>query len=186
MTREDIKKIFPDATDEAITAMLNAHHSDVPKPKVTDEELMALRQKATAYDDAQREKMTLEEQAKQALADAEKLRAENLRALNRTKALNEFVKGGITAEEAEQFVDSIISDDEAATLTSVQAICTVFKAKSDALVTAAKEELLKSTPKPEDSGSGSQPEEKAGVAIAKKLATGNKGSLDGLKYYTGG
>lgn len=186
MTREDIKKIFPDATDEAITAMLNAHHSSMPKPKATDEELTALREKAAAYDKAQQEQMTIEEQAKQALAEAEKLRVENLRILNRTKALNEFVKGGLTAEEAETFVDSVVTEDEATTITNVQAICKVFKDKSEALVKSTKEELLKTTPKPDDKGSGS-PGASADVALAQKLAQGTGAAPgDSLKYYTGG
>ena len=33
MTREDVKKIFPEATDEQITAFLNQSNSDVKKQK---------------------------------------------------------------------------------------------------------------------------------------------------------
>ena len=33
MTREDVKKIFPDATDEQITSFLNQSNSDVAKEK---------------------------------------------------------------------------------------------------------------------------------------------------------
>lgn len=183
MTREDIKRIFPDATDEAVTAMLNAHHNDTPKA----DELKALREKAAAYDKHQQDQLTLEEKARLALEEAEKLKAQNLRALNRTKALNEFVKGGLTAEEAEKFVDSIVTEDEAGTIQNVQLICGVFKAKSDALVKAAKEEVVKSTPHPDDKGNGSSGGETVGETIAKKLAASGRSDPGGtLKYYTGG
>jgi hypothetical protein len=33
MTREDVKKIFPEATDEQITAFLNQSNSDVAREK---------------------------------------------------------------------------------------------------------------------------------------------------------
>ena len=29
MTREDVKKLFPDATDEQVTAFLNKHNSEI-------------------------------------------------------------------------------------------------------------------------------------------------------------
>ena len=33
MTREDLKAIFPEATDEQITNMLNKHHSELNEEK---------------------------------------------------------------------------------------------------------------------------------------------------------
>lgn len=167
MTREDIKNIFPDASDEAVTAMLNAHHNDSPKPKIGDDELNTLRDKAGKYDKIERDKLSLEEQAKQTLAEAEKLKSDNLKALNRTKALNEFVKGGITAEEAESIVDSIVGEDEEKTLGVVKAMCQLFKTKSDALIQAALENKVKGTPKPEDKGDG---EDNNGKTEDEKLA----------------
>ena len=39
MTREDVKKIFPDATDEQITSFLNQSNSDVAKEKAKNQKL---------------------------------------------------------------------------------------------------------------------------------------------------
>lgn len=40
MTREDVVKLFPDATDEQITRMLNQHNSEVQKEKKKTTELV--------------------------------------------------------------------------------------------------------------------------------------------------
>ena len=39
MTREDVKKIFPDATDEQITSFLNQSNSDVDKEKAKPKDI---------------------------------------------------------------------------------------------------------------------------------------------------
>ena len=39
MTREDVKKLFPEATDEQITSLLNQNNSEVAKEKTKAEKL---------------------------------------------------------------------------------------------------------------------------------------------------
>lgn len=161
MTREDVKKIFPNATEEEITAMLNAHHSSIPKPTINDAELAALRDKAKKYDEYEADKLSNEEKVKKALEEAEQLKSANLRMLNRTKGLEELVKGGFSAEEAEKFIDSIVSDNEERTLLNVKNIVDVYKVKSEALIRTAKEDFMRETPKPDDKGDsqGKEPTE---------------------------
>lgn len=169
MTREDVKKIFPNATEEEITAMLNAHHSSIPKPAINDEELNALRDKAKKYDEYEAEKLTNEEKVKKALAEAEQLKSANLKMLNRTKGLEELVKGGFTADEAEKFIDSLVTDNEESTLSNVKNIVDVYKVKSEALIKTAKEDFMKGTPKPDDNNNGGDPQPKPEVPIPPKI-----------------
>ena len=50
MTREDVKKIFPDATDEQITSFLNQSNSDVAKEKAKAQKLKEDAEKAKALE----------------------------------------------------------------------------------------------------------------------------------------
>lgn len=70
MTREDVKKIFPDATDEQITSFLNQSNSDVAKEKAKSQKLKEQADKADQYE------KELEELKQQNMTDAEKLEAE--------------------------------------------------------------------------------------------------------------
>lgn len=70
MTREDVKKIFPDATDEQITSFLNQSNSDVAKEKAKAQKV---KEQADKADELQKK---LEELEKQNMTEAERLEAE--------------------------------------------------------------------------------------------------------------
>ena len=50
MTREDVKKIFPEATDEQITAFLNQSNSDVAREKAKAQKLKEDAEKVEALE----------------------------------------------------------------------------------------------------------------------------------------
>ena len=79
MTREDVKKIFPDATDEQITSFLNQSNSDVAKEKAKNQKLKEDAEKAKALE------TELEELKQQNMTDAEKAELER----QKEKAANE-------------------------------------------------------------------------------------------------
>lgn len=79
MTREDVKKIFPDATDEQITSFLNQSNSDVAKEKAKNQKLKEDAEKAKALE------TELEELKKQNMSEAEKAELER----QKEKAANE-------------------------------------------------------------------------------------------------
>lgn len=79
MTREDVKKIFPDATDEQITSFLNQSNSDVAKEKAKAQKMKEDAEKAKALEEE------LEELKKQNMSDAEKAELER----QKEKAANE-------------------------------------------------------------------------------------------------
>ena len=70
MTREDVKKIFPDATDEQITSFLNQSNSDVAKEKAKAQKVKEQAEKADALE------KELEELKKQNMSESEKAELE--------------------------------------------------------------------------------------------------------------
>lgn len=79
MTREDVKKIFPDATDEQISSFLNQSNSDVAREKAKAQKLKEDADKAKALEEE------LEELKKQNMSEAEKAELER----QKEKAANE-------------------------------------------------------------------------------------------------
>lgn len=79
MTREDVKKIFPDATDEQITLFLNQSNSDIAKEKAKNQKLKEDAEKAKALE------TELEELKQQNMTEAEKAELER----QKEKAANE-------------------------------------------------------------------------------------------------
>ena len=79
MTREDIKKSFPDATEEQITAILNINGNDVKAwkdkvPKKADYDELV--RKAKEYDKLEEAGLTDEEKVQKALREAEDAKAD--------------------------------------------------------------------------------------------------------------
>lgn len=70
MTREDVKKIFPEATDEQITSFLNQSNSDVAREKAKAQKMKEDAEKAKALEEE------LEELKKQNMSEAEKAELE--------------------------------------------------------------------------------------------------------------
>lgn len=178
MTRDDIKKMFPDATDEQITNMLNQINSEKEAAKksaeknVSDEELTALRNKAKAYDDAEKEKMTEKERYEALIQEAETAKAEAARIRARTKAEAEFVKSGLTEAEYKDLLDDVLSDDDDKTIAKVTRIVSLIKNKTEAAVKTTTENLTKESMKPQSQGNGNDNKADDAVNLAKELAAG--------------
>ena len=157
MTREQVKKLFPEATEEQINALLDANSADIGKAKkfgISEEELSGLRVKAKAYEDYEDSKKTADEKLQKLLADAEKSKLENLKLLNKTKAASAFVAAGISEEEYSSFIDGIVSDSEENTIALANNLVSVFKTKVENAEKNLKAELLKDTPLPPVGGNG--------------------------------
>ncbi len=144
MTREEIRKLFPDASDEQISALLNSHHSEIAALK---DEKKALKEKADKFDEAEREKLSQEEKLKALIEEANKAKAENQRLLNRTKAAAKLTAAGLTEEEYSAVLDGFVTDDEERTLGFAEALTKLIGASREKAAAAAKQELLQ-TPAP--------------------------------------
>lgn len=188
MTREDVKGIFPNATDEEITAFLNKHNGEVTAAKssgVKADELATLRDKAKKYDDYEAEKLTAEQKLKKLTDEAEAAKITNLKMLNKTKAVAEFVNCGLKEDDYKGFIDSIVSDNEETTVNSAKSIAAMLTSQKKAVEDKLKEDGLKNAPKPQGAGGndGLTSAEKIAEKLATDRATIAKTAAEGLKKY---
>jgi hypothetical protein len=197
MTREDIKQLFPDATDEQINNILNKHNAEKEAVKktadkgVSDEELKQLRDKAKAYDDAEKEKMTAEQKYEALIKEAEETKAEAARIRAKMKAEAEFIKAGLTEKEYADLLDDVIGEDDEKTLAKVGRITKLMKDKTDAAVKSTEEKLMKDSSQPRSNNSGEENKDgkqaTAADALAKELAgasSSTKSYEETMNYYS--
>ncbi len=144
MTRDEIKKLFPEATEEQVSALLNSHHADIDKLRETNK---SLKEKADKFDEAEREKLSKEEKLNKLIEEANKAKSESQRLLNRTKAAAKLSATGLTEEEYSAVLDGFVSDNEEQTIGFAEALTKLIGASREKAAAAAKQELLQ-TPAP--------------------------------------
>ncbi len=143
MTRDDIKKLFPEATDEQISSLLSSHHNELNRLK---DDNKALKEKADKFDAAEREKLSQEEKLNKLIEEANKAKADNLRLLNRTKAAAKFAPLGLTEKDYSPILDGFVSDNEEQTLNFADALVKMLTSTSAKAAAAAKQELMQTPP----------------------------------------
>lgn len=202
MTREDVKKIFPDATDEQITSFLNQSNSDVAKEKAKNQKLKEDAEKVKALE------TELEELKKQNMTEAERTELEH----QKEKATNEKrisdLESALKAAQKDALTGKITSifatagmkgdayagaikafsnmDDEDAlkeAQTFVNGISEVNKSTLDTAKAAWEKEALENTPNPGGGKSGGEPEKKSEAseyakAYSAKMCPENKPADD--------
>lgn len=188
MTREEVKAIFPNATDEEVTALLNKHNGEITAVKssgINADELKSLREKAKKFDDYEADKLSAEEKLKKLTEEAETAKITNLKMLNKTKAVAEFVNCGLSEEDYKGFIDSIVSENEETTLNSAKSIAAMLTSQKKAVEDKLKEESLKNTPKPNGANDPQElsSAEQVAVNLASTRANISKKAAEGLKNY---
>ena len=202
MTREDVKKIFPDATDEQITSFLNQSNSDVAKEKAKAQKLKEDAEKAKALE------TELEELKKQNMSEAEKAELER----QKEKAANEKrisdLESALATSQKEALTGKITSifaaagmkgdayagaikafsnlDAEDALKEAQNFVDGISEANKSALDTAKaawEKEALENTPNPGGGKSGGEPEKKSEAseyakAYSAKMCPENKPADD--------
>lgn len=202
MTREDVKKIFPDATDEQITSFLNQSNSDVAKEKAKNQKLKEDAEKVKALE------TELEELKKQNMSEAERTELEHQKekATNEKRisdlesALKAAQKDALTGKITSIFASAGMKGDayvgaikafsnmdaedalkEAQTF--VDGISEVNKSTLDTAKAAWEKEALEKTPNPGGGKSGGEPEKKSEAseyakAYSAKMCPENKPADD--------
>ena len=202
MTREDVKKIFPEATDEQITSFLNQSNSDVAKEKAKNQKLKEDAEKAKALE------TELEELKKQNMTEAERTELEHQKekATNEKRisdlesALKAAQKDALTGKITSIFASAGMKGDayvgaikafsnmdaedalkEAQTF--VDGISEVNKSTLDTAKAAWEKEALENTPNPGGGKSGGEPEKKSEAseyakAYSAKMCPENKPADD--------
>ena len=202
MTREDVKKIFPDATDEQITSFLNQSNSDVAKEKAKNQKLKEDAEKAKALE------TELEELKKQNMTEAERTELEHQKekATNEKRisdlesALKAAQKDALTGKITSIFASAGMKGDAYAgaikafsnmdaedalkeAQTFVDGISEVNKSTLDTAKAAWEKKALEKTPNPGGGKSGGEPEKKSEAseyakAYSAKMCPENKPADD--------
>lgn len=150
MTRNDVLKLFPDATDEQITNLLNKSGEEMAREKEKANQYKAKADKAdelqTQLDELQAGNMTELEKANKALETANqqiaKLQKDNAVRDLREKAMTDFK---ITAEQAK----TVVKEDGSFDTTSLGKIISDMKANA---IAEYEKNALNNTPNPSNDG----------------------------------
>lgn len=179
MTREDIKKQFPDATEEQISALLNINGTDVKawKDKVPKKaEYDELIRKAGEYDKLEEAGLTDEEKVQKALKDAEDAKADYAKKTNRLDAEKILVAAGLTEEDYKDLIDGIVSDDADTTKSMATNLANLITKQKESAVQKTKEELMDETNTPGGSGGGGGADDKTDAEKFAESLVKDKGS----------
>lgn len=148
MTREDIKKQFPDATDEQITAILNINGTDLSEAKknnVDPKVLKQLQADSAAYKKLQEADLTDAEKIQKALKDAEDSKNEFARKSSKLDVEKIFVAAGLTEEDYKDLIDGIVSEDAEKSKTMANGMVAMLTKQKEAAIQKTKEELMDGT-----------------------------------------
>lgn len=182
MTRNDVLKLFPDATDEQITNLLNKSGEEMAREKEKANQYKAKADKAdelqTQLDELQNGNMTELEKANKALETANqqiaKLQKDNAVRDLRESAMSDL---GINAEQAK----TVVKDDGSFDTTSLGKIISDMKANA---IAEYEKNALKDTPNPNNGKGGNLDEKTEAEKIASTLiSSGNKNNNDVLSHY---
>lgn len=182
MTRDDVLKLFPEATDDQITNLLNQNNSEVAKEKNKASQYKAKADKAdelqTQLDELQAGNMTELEKANKALETANqqiaKLQKDNAVRDLRESAMSDF---GITAEQAKIVVKEGGSFDTAV-------LGKIMSDKEANAIAEYEKNALNNTPNPNNGGKNDEPDSKpADVANAEQISFGTVASAESQNSY---
>lgn len=187
MTREDVSKLFPEATDEQITKLLNQNNQEVAKEKEKAEsmknEIEGLKEMAGQLEAIQKEKEELEQSK---MSETEKISKEYEKANQKIADLEKSIairdqreaaasKFHVTAEQAKQ----IVKDDGTF---DYDILGSIIAEKESAAALAKEQEIANAASNPggqnNDGGeNGKTIASDMAVASAKRAASANEAIL---------
>ena len=180
MTREDIKKQFPDATEEQIDALMNIHGTDMTNAKknnVDPKILKKLQEDSAAYAKLQEAGLTDEEKIQKALQEAKDSKIEFAKKSNRLDAEKILVGAGLTEEDYKDLIDGIVTDDAEVTKNMATNLASLISKQKDSAIQKTKEELMDGTNTPGGTGGGGDDGETDAEKVAKEIAGNQKESI---------
>lgn len=190
MTRDDIKKQFPDATDEQITAILNINGADLTEAKkknVDPKVLKKLQEDSAAYEKLKEAGLTDAEKLQKALDDAAVSKNDFQKKSNRLDVEKILVAAGLTEDDYKDLIDGLVSEDADASKALATNLASMLKKQKEAAIQKTKEELMDGTKGAGGSGGSGGGEEKSSAEkMVEKLYGGQKEKTDILSHYVGG
>lgn len=170
MNREEVKKLLGEsATEEQISAVLDKFHTEQKELRTqvstlqtnvtnltnTNVELTEYKNKYTELEKANMTKeQLLEAREKEISGKLQELEEKSKKAnllTNSIKAKSILVGAGIGEKEADELVNSIVREDENATIASAELLATQFRTIEENTAKKTKEELLTTNIKPNPS-----------------------------------
>jgi hypothetical protein len=192
MTREDVKKLFPGATDEQITGLLNQNNSEIAREKAKIEKMKSDSEGLKTIeaennslqaklDELEQGNLTEIEKANKALEVANNRIAELEKANRISQQRSEAsLKFKISAEQAKQ----VISDDGAF---DMDILGQIIADKESASALAKEQEIAKMSANPNGhGGNGNIDSESIAVQLVKKNFGENKAQGNILTHYMNG
>ena len=184
MTRDDVLKLFPDATDEQITNLLNQNNKEVATEKGKAEKYKEDAKKAeelqTELDRINAEKMTDAEKQAADLKKANDRIAELEKARSLSAQRNSVVeKFKVTSEQAKQIVKDDGSFD-------YDVLGQIISDKEAAAATAKEQEIAGKAGNPNGASGGNENGKSTAENLATKFFGNQKQENDILKHYVGG
>ena len=198
MKRDEVREIFPNATDEEIDSILNKFSSELNPLKkrakeaedARDQALNDLDSTKTALD-AANEKITANMTDEQRLAAREQAAAEKeqefLLKSNALEAKSIFVECGyFDADVIDKLVEQVLVSDVEQTKSRAKMIVETIKKQRETVETATRDAMLKDNPKLNGAGGGGTPttkEEFLKLSLTDQIALkeANPGILSQLK-----
>lgn len=192
MTREDVKKLFPDATDEQITNLLNQNNSEVAKEKAKVEKLKADSERLktieaennnlhSKLDELEQGNLTEIEKANKLLETANQRIAELEKIQKITNQRSEAItKFKISDEQAKQ----VIKDDG---VFDMDILGQIIAEKESASALAKEQEIAKLSSNPGgQNGSSGGDNKSIAVKLVEQNFKENKANNNILTHYMNG
>ena len=188
MTRDDIKKQFPDATEEQITAILNINGADIEtekKKNVDPMELKQLREDSEAYKKLQDANLTDAEKIQKALQDAEAAKLDFAKKSNRLDVEKILVAAGLGEDDYKDLIDTLVSDDSDKSKAAATAFAGLVSKQKEAAVQKTKEEMMDGTQTPGGDGGPKGEEKTEDVKNMENISFGglDKNAQSARDYY---
>lgn len=191
MTREDVKKLFPDATDEQITNLLNQNNTEVAREKGKAEkfktELDDLKASAVNAEELQKK---IEEIEQSKMSETDKIAKELEKSNQRVAELEKSIaiqssraaaatKFKITAEQAEQVVKDDGSFD-------YDILGEIIAEKESAAAAAKEKEIANASTNPGGQSADSGDGKTSAVKLVERHFDAQKQNNDVLSHYLNG
>lgn len=190
MTRDDIKKQFPEATEEQITALLNINGTDIEgakKNNVDPKVLKQLQDDSAAYKKLQEANLTDTEKIQKALQEAEASKLDFTKKSNRLDVEKILVAAGLTEEDYKDLIDTLVTDDAEKSKTAATAFVSLVSKQKEAAIQKTKEEMMDGTQTPGgDDGKEDKektPDIKFAEMAASSKAEADKSATEGLNRF---
>ena len=171
MTRADIMKAFPNATEEQINELLNKHHEELNqeklKSKSSPDDKKTIEELTKQLEELQNKDLSESEKLQKEIADLTKKNEEATRQIKNMELKNSLLGKGFGEEDVDAYIKAINEGGD---------IASVLGKMRENVISAHDKERMENTPDPSgNAGNNPDDETKKTEELAKEIA----GSISG-------